>query len=103
MVHLNAKALEGGFELHPCAAHVARRLDDFELAVGRDLLAGFGCLLAVYQNLSSQDEGLRFLAGVGELAGDQELIEPGLHFTEHKQPRPGGMCRAETQAFRLTM
>ncbi len=88
---VDAEILERAFQLESGAAGVfCGGSADFDVRVGGDLGSRFFAAGAVYADFSSQDHGLRFFAGFGEAAFDDQEVEPfffGFWFGGHGDPK----------------
>ena len=71
----NLEILEESGELFPPATHETGRLIDGDIEVGWIDLAGLFEAGRAEANATTHDEGFGLGAGVGEVAGDEELVE----------------------------
>ena len=78
--HIDAEMIQRRLQLQPAAAHIASALPATSMRLAASTrVARLDGFLSVDQHLAGHDESLRFLAGFGQAALDQQTIEPLLH------------------------
>src|SRR5438128_853208 len=72
---VDAKVIEGCFELQPTAADVAELLSQLNRSIANNCLSRLLRLLPVDRDLAGEDERLRLLAGLDKSTVDQQLVD----------------------------
>jgi len=94
---VDGEVQEGAFEFEATAGDVLlEAAADFNLCVVGDGVAGLGDRGAVHKNFGGQDHGLGFLAGRGEAADDEELVQAELG---HMRRRPYKSVKVQGYKF----
>src|SRR5579883_910714 len=90
---IDGEMAQRGRELEAAAADVRRAREDFDRGIRIHGMSRLGGLLPADENFARHDEGLRFFAGLGEAALDEQAVEAEFHGR-------GPIFTAETQRTR---